>query len=587
MANYSLVIGSKYSPFTFDELLKPALMATQAHMEIEEQYSELATKANVWEEMANEQTDPYAYNMYKKYSNDLRNQADILATQGLTPGSRKAMLQMKDRYSKEITPIETAYTRRRELANEQREALLKDNTMMYDIDASTLSLDDLIKNPELSYRNYSGAVLASQVGTAAKALAKDLKQNPRKWKKVLGGQYYETMMQKGYTPEQVLLASMGDPNAPKDLVRIVEQAIDSSGIKNWEDKNTLKQAYDYARQGLWESIGDTTYQIQSNKKYDYDMEEAAQIRKEARDLAAKQQEMLFKHQLEQQGQLDANLLAINPLNIYSSKEQEKAAQNIKNYSKYFTKDAQGKTVLTDEGRKEYLREVKETQAIPSGGPNPAYMIKPGGGTTAFRKFMDSLGIDPNTVEIDNWNPRVVGSNWDKYINDNNTALYDASKVTEYNSLIDSEDRNAAKDAILQSIRGIKGGLKEVDYDPKSGTFVPTGESLTVDDLGSKDYEVISTNMSAYGSTVMVKDKNGNVRRFAMPSINPYMESFRDNELATVASIQQQLLADDLTDEEKAALINEYKIALNSARLYDSQLFLTNKTKPQEFKPYAF
>lgn len=587
MANYSLVIGSKYSPFTFDELLKPALLATQAHREIEEQYSELAAKSNVWEEIANEQTDPYAYNMYKKYSNDLKNQADILATQGLTPGSRKALLDMKGRYSKEITPIETAYTRRRELANEQREALLKDNTMMYDIDASTLSLDDLIKNPELSYRNYSGAVLANQVGTAAKALAKDIKQNPRKWREVLGGQYYETMMQKGYTPEQVLLASMGDPNAPKDLVKIVEQAIDSSGIKSWEDKNALKQAYDYARQGLWESIGDTTYQIQNNKKYDYDMEEAAQIRKEARALAAKQQEMLYKHQLEQQGQLDANLLAINPLNIYSSKEQEKAAQNIKNYSKYFTKDAQGKTVLTDEGRKEYLKEVKDIQAIPSGGPNPAYMIDPNGGTTSFRKFMDSLGIDPNTVKIDNWNPRVLGSNWDKYVNDNNTALYDASKVTEYNSLIDSEDKIAAKDAILQGIIGIEGGLKEVDYDRESGTFVPTGESLTVDNLNSKDYEVISTNMSAYGSTVMIKDKDGNVRRFAMPSINPYMESFRDNELAEVASIQQQLLADDLTDEERAALINEYKIALNSARLYDSQLFLTNKTKPQEFKPYAF
>ena len=94
-------------------------------------------------------------------------------------------------------------------------------------------------------------------------------------------------------------------------------------------------------------------------------------------------------------------------------------------------------------------------------------------------------------------------------------------------------------------------------------------------------------MRAYGSTVMIRDKKGNVRRVAMPSINPYMEAFRDTELAAVASIQQQLLADDLTDEEKAALINEYKIALNSARLYDSQLFLTNKTKPQEFKPYAF
>jgi hypothetical protein len=30
----------------------------------------------VWENMANEQTDPYAYKMYKKYSDDLRNAAD-------------------------------------------------------------------------------------------------------------------------------------------------------------------------------------------------------------------------------------------------------------------------------------------------------------------------------------------------------------------------------------------------------------------------------------------------------------------------------------------------------------------------------
>lgn len=585
MANYSLVIGSKYSPFTFDELLKPALLATEAHREIEEQYSELAAKSNVWEEIANEQTDPYAYNMYKKYSNDLKNQADILATQGLTPGSRKALLDMKGRYSKEITPIETAYTRRRELANEQREALLKDNTMMYDIDASTLSLDDLIKNPELSYRNYSGAVLANQVGTAAKALAKDIKQNPRKWREVLGGQYYETMMQKGYTPEQVLLASMGDPNAPKDLVKIVEQAIDSSGIRNWKDKNILKQAYNYARQGLWESIGDSTYQIQNNKAYDYAMEEAAQIRKEAREAAKSQQQAL-----------NTNLLAINPVNIYSSKEQKKAAQNIKDYSKYFTKDAQGNTVLTEEGMKEYRRIIEDrTTVAGSGGGTAALMnletIYDKGTysqrNTPFREFMKSIGVDESNAVIDNWNLKAIGDVWEKYLNDNNTALYDASKVTEYNSLIDSEDRKAAKDAILQGIRGIEGGLKEVDYDPKSGTFVPTGDSITAADLSSKEYEIISTNMSAYGSTIMIRDKDGNVRRFAMPSINPYMESFRDNELATVASIQQQLLADDLTDEERTALINEYKIALNSARLYDSQLFLTNKTKPQEFKPYAF
>lgn len=586
MANYSLVIGSKYSPFTFDELLKPALMAIQAHRELEDQYSELATKANVWEEMANEQTDPTAYQMYKKYSDDLKAQADILATQGLTPGSRKVMLNMRDRYSKEIIPIETAYTRRRELANEQREALLKDNTMMYDIDASTLSLDDLIKNPELSYRNYSGAVLANQVGTAAKALARDMQENPRKWRKILDGQYYETMMQKGYTPEQVLLASIGDPNAPKELTNIVEQAVESSGIKNWGDDTTLRKAYEYARQGLWESVGDTTYQIQGNKAYDYAMEEAAQLRKEARAAAAAQQQAL-----------DTNLLAINPVNIYSSREQEKAAQNIKDYSKYFTKDTWGNTILTEEGMEMYRKKVD--RGIPPGGSTiggtSQYELFQQGITgkgpntsskSTFRQFLDSLGIDESNAVIDNWNPRVIGEAWEKYLNDNNTALYDASKVTEYNSIIDSEDKNAAKEAILQSMRGI-GKLKEVDYDNESRTFKPTGESITEEELNSNKYEVVSTNMSAYGSTVMIKDDKGKVRRFEMLPINPYMESFRDKQLSIVANIQEMLLNGDLTEEEAAALTTEYRVALNAARLYDSQLFLTNKTKPQEFTPYAF
>ena len=99
MANYSLVVGSKFSPFTYQELLQPALMATQAHQDLENQYSELATKANIWEKLANEQTDSYAYKMYKEYSDDLEKQANQLATEGLSPKSRSGLLQMKERYS--------------------------------------------------------------------------------------------------------------------------------------------------------------------------------------------------------------------------------------------------------------------------------------------------------------------------------------------------------------------------------------------------------------------------------------------------------------------------------------------------------
>ena len=265
MANYSLVIGSKFSPFTYEELLKAPVMATQAYQEIEAGLSDLAAEANVWEEIANEQTDPYAYSLYKKYADDLSAQAELLASKGLTPESRSALSKMKSRYSSEITPIKNAYTRRQALATEQREARNKDATMLFDRDIATMSLDDFIRNPEITYSPYSGALIASQVGTAAKSLAKAMRDNPRKWKSILENQYYETIMQKGYTPEEVLLATLNDPKAPQDLRNIVEDVIDSTGIREWKNPNALKQAYDYARQGLWESIGETTYQIQQNR----------------------------------------------------------------------------------------------------------------------------------------------------------------------------------------------------------------------------------------------------------------------------------------------------------------------------------
>ena len=53
--------------------------------------------------------------MYKGYSDDLRDRADTLLREGLNASSRKGMLDMRARYSKEIAPIEIAYKRREEL----------------------------------------------------------------------------------------------------------------------------------------------------------------------------------------------------------------------------------------------------------------------------------------------------------------------------------------------------------------------------------------------------------------------------------------------------------------------------------------
>ena len=264
MANYSLIINSRYKPFSYQELLAPALMATQAHQDIETQYADLDTKASVWENMANKQTDPYAYKMYKRYSDDLRNAADQLAQSGLSPSSRQNMLKLRARYSQEITPIEQAYTARQKQAEQQQQALLQDPTLMLSRRASTTSLDDYIRNPQLGYESYSGKLLTAQAATAAQALAKQMRDNPRKWRDILHGAYYETLMQRGFTSQDVLEAIQRSPQAKRELLKIMDDVVGSSKIATWNDKEALQRAYEYAGQGLWSGVGETQYHMVQN-----------------------------------------------------------------------------------------------------------------------------------------------------------------------------------------------------------------------------------------------------------------------------------------------------------------------------------
>lgn len=266
MGNYSLVLKSNlFKPFSYAEMLQPVQMATLAHQEVENEYAELASKADVWEKLANEPAESYAYEMYKSYSDDLKTQAGILAREGLTPTSRQGMLNMKSKYSSDIIPIDQAYTRRRQLADDQRKLSAQDSTMIFEKDASTYSLEELIKNPELSYQSYSGATLTKQVGTAVANLSKEIRENPSKWRNILGDQRFEIIMQKGYRSEEILQVMQNDPNASAILNSIVEDVVRSSNIASWGDSNTLQRAYEYARQGLWNAVGETQYQQVSNK----------------------------------------------------------------------------------------------------------------------------------------------------------------------------------------------------------------------------------------------------------------------------------------------------------------------------------
>lgn len=316
MANYSLILDTKFKPFSYAEMLAPVAAATQARQAIEEEYGNLATKANVWEEMANEQTDPYAYKMYKTYSDDLEARAEQLMRYGLNASSRKGMLDMRARYSKEIVPIETAYKRREELATEQRKALAQNPTLRYQRMARTMSLDDFIKNPSLDYgESYSGALLTQQVSQAATAFQKALTDKGKL--KGLGLPYqYERMLQYGATPAQVMAAmsqdaQQGDSEAVKFLRGITEQVLKSSGVADWADNATMEEFRAFANQGLYSAIGQTKI---DNFTDQFSMQDALDARQHARQVAAQ------KAAEERQRQERLKMYDINPTSLYGTSE---------------------------------------------------------------------------------------------------------------------------------------------------------------------------------------------------------------------------------------------------------------------------
>ena len=267
MANYSLVINSKFKPFSYQELLAPALMSTQAHQAVEEAYADLSAKANIWDKMANETTDPRAHSIYKRYANDLQEQSEQLSKYGLTPTSRQAMFNMRSRYAKEIIPIENAYKKREAQAEAQQKALLANPTLLLSRRASQTSLDDYLDNPNLDYESYSGALITQQVASAASNIAKearDSEEGRRKLRQILPYQY-EMVQQKGFSREAVMEAILNSKNANSILTGLVEGAVDTSGVRGWGDHDTLERAYDYARQGLYNAIGETNYQMLSDQ----------------------------------------------------------------------------------------------------------------------------------------------------------------------------------------------------------------------------------------------------------------------------------------------------------------------------------
>lgn len=264
---YNLVLDTKFNPFTYDEMIKPVEAATKAHQALEEEYGNYQQATGIWENRINQDVDPELYAIYRAYMDDLEGQVDQLSREGLSPLSRRQLLNMKSRFGQEILPIEQAFNRRQTLADKQDELLARDNTLRFERDMATTRLYDFYKNPTLSYgRSYSGDLLRKQVQDMARAYSKQITSTGKLEGVGLPFQY-QRKNNRGAQEEDVLgviynLAELGNTEAKIFLSSIVDQAMQASGVEEWAPKGTAtyNELRSFANMGLYDAIGEPSIQ---------------------------------------------------------------------------------------------------------------------------------------------------------------------------------------------------------------------------------------------------------------------------------------------------------------------------------------
>lgn len=488
MANYSLVANNVFRNRSFDDLLKPLAMYTEEFNNLENAANDLATKASIWESMANEETDPIAYAQYKRYADDLQKQATVLANNGLNPVTRRDLLNLKQRYSSEITPIEQAYANRKLQADEQRKALLQNPTLLLSRRADTTSLDRYLENPQLGYDSYSGALLTKQVGDAASAIAKELRNYGNG--KPLDGFTKTWLQQHGFTAAEVAQA-INNPDSPRSsriLNTLVNNVITDSGVPQWADRATLGQAYNYARQGLWNAVGQTQVQTYTD--------EAAKLN----DQLQKQKELARYTAGLQNPTMDVTP-KFDRRNVRTTRELENVAnfnKDFARYKQYFYKDSKtGHWKINYAGRQKYKEDASKniSQFSPSQNPD----------VYSFKNFVDSYGL---TEMANNRTGKGQSAIIDKFIGATN-PIYDATQATEYTGLINSS-QYANVIGILNKASE-EGKLKSYERRKKGNSyeFVPTGEE-DVSDLKAEKIKSAVPVYGIHGTYLEVKLEGGKV-----------------------------------------------------------------------------
>jgi hypothetical protein len=339
MASYSSQDRSsvaKFTPLSMQEILYPAQMLAQQHIEAEKEYQAEQDKAALLKTMLVQGVDQEAISELNRYSGTVTSAIDELSNKGVVGGAtRRNLLNIKKDYNEKLMPLQSVALKREQAAKTLAEKKLNDDTYEY-VDPYKKSLTEGLADPSIYMQSgKSGRELMKTVAQQASVVAKTTNVTPELVKAAGINYQYFVKYGQGATLEQIQKAALdnGDKttfdNITNYLSGIVDTTMEASGAAEMfgVDSNEYKRLKQHARLGLAAAVGEDKW---GNMADQYGMSSALESKKLEND-----KELLrYKKTLETPDP--------QPLDIfnYSQAEPQKrvAAEKPKNFDVMFTKD---------------------------------------------------------------------------------------------------------------------------------------------------------------------------------------------------------------------------------------------------------
>ena len=240
--NYDFVIDSSFQPFSMQELLTPMLMYKENFEKMESAYEDLSSKADKFKYLS--QTLPegsQSRQIYEGYANELNQQAEDLAKNGLSMSNRRALTNLKRRYQGEIGRLDLAEERKL-----RRQMSAKDSSMLYALD--NLSIDNFLDGNTPNLYNISGTELYTRGAAAGKAASSRIYSAGDEGS-TLGGYYRKWVERNGYSADSIN-AFRANAAAIPELQQAADAILQERGVLENLSGSNLERARQSVLNGI-------------------------------------------------------------------------------------------------------------------------------------------------------------------------------------------------------------------------------------------------------------------------------------------------------------------------------------------------